>query len=128
LVGRRHPIGDASIYPKVLFHNTRRKTFCHKIRERINSVEEGHGLGYLISTRCHLFNFNKISLQPSLVWFFKIFFLKQFHCVAKVAIIHKMINHIWLHTYWLSTGTYHKNIEIWNFYSLKYGEFGSFFP
>jgi len=30
---------------------------------------------------------------------------------------------------WLPTGTtYHKNMAIWNFFSLKYGKSGPFFP
>ncbi len=29
---------------------------------------------------------------------------------------------------WLPTGTYHKNLAIWNFFSSKSGEFRSFFP
>jgi hypothetical protein len=52
----------------------------------------------------------------------------QFCDVVEVAIIHKVINQIWIHTRdknqrktkivlhsWLFVGTYHKNLAIWIF-------------
>jgi hypothetical protein len=43
-------------------------------------------------------------------------------------LIHKKVenNRILLYS-WLPTRTYHKNLAIWNFVSLKSGEFGPFF-